>query len=207
MSAVHVAILDYGAGNVRSVARAFRHVGASVQLTSDQATLAGADAIVVPGVGHFRRTAAIAANTRRGIVDAAGCGVPLLGICLGMHWLFEGSAEAPECDGLGVLPGRCGALAASAGIKVPHVGWNELEAGPKPSRLLDGIGRKPHAYFCHSYAVRESEAAAAVSRHGDLFAAAVERDSVFGVQFHPEKSGEVGLLILRNFLRVAEARC
>jgi len=202
-----VAIIDYGAGNVTSVAKALRYLGAAPRVAIDPGSIAGADGIVVPGVGHFARTTAIDTATRRVLRHAIDAGTPLLGICLGLHWLFEGSTEAPDAAGLGVFQGRCSALRGSPEIKVPHVGWNSIDVTANGSRLLNGLGTKPYAYFCHSYAVECGDRTAGMTNHGDAFSAVVERDAVFGVQFHPEKSGAVGLAVLGNFLRVCnEAR-
>lgn len=196
-----VALLDYGAGNVASVVKALRHVGATVQVTAEARELSLADAIVVPGVGHFDRTAAIDEPLRRAVRDAADRRrVPVLGICLGLHWLFDGSEESARAAGLGLVGGRCRALPGSADVKVPHIGWNALQRTGGPSRLLEGIEGDAYVYFCHSYAPPKSPETTAVSWHGVEFSAVVERDTVFGVQFHPEKSGRVGLRILENFL-------
>lgn len=196
-----VVIIDYGAGNVTSVARALRHLGAAPRIATGEADIDRAAGIVVPGVGHFARTAAIDIPMRQAVRHAIDAGTPLLGICLGLHWLFEGSAEAPNATGLGMFEGRCAALRGSPETKVPHVGWNAIHV-EGTSRLLTGLGREPYAYFCHSYAAGCGMRTTGVTRHGHEFSAAVERDSVFGVQFHPEKSGAVGLQVLGNFLRV-----
>jgi glutamine amidotransferase len=161
------------------------------------------DGIVVPGVGHFGATASLDAAWRDAIKARLADGCPLFGICLGMQWLFEESTEAPGIPGLGLLAGRCTRLDDQAGaLKVPHVGWNAL-AAPRPSRLLDGVPSGAYVYFTHSYAAPVTEATAATTDYGNTFAAAVERDRVFGVQFHPEKSSGAGLQMIRNFL----ARC
>ena len=205
-AAPDIVIIDYGAGNVTSVARAFRHLGAAPRIATSAADIARADGIVVPGVGHFARTTAIDIPMRRAVRQAIDAGTPLLGICLGLHWLFEGSAEAPEAAGLGVFEGRCAALTGSPAIKVPHVGWNAIDIATGESRLLKGLGSEPYAYFCHSYAAPCGVRTTGVTSHGCAFSAVVERDTVVGVQFHPEKSGTVGLQVLGNFLRVcAEA--
>ena len=200
----NVAILDYGAGNVTSVTKALRHLGAAPRIATNPHALAGADGIVVPGVGHFARTTAIDVAMRRALRRAVEAGTPLLGICLGLHWLFEGSTEAPDAAGLGIFQGRCSALHGSPGIKVPHVGWNEIEVTANGSRLLNGLDNRTYAYFCHSYAAECGDRTAGVTSHGGAFSAVVERDAVFGVQFHPEKSGAVGLQVLWNFLRVCD---
>jgi glutamine amidotransferase len=201
---VSIALVDYGAGNLTSVIKAFKAVGADVRLVSHVADTAGARAIVVPGVGHFSATASLGPEWRTAVQSALGRGVPLLGICLGMQWLFEGSAEAPEAPGLGFIPGRCFRLEGN--VKVPHVGWNSLSLATRPSRLFEGVEPEASAYFTHSYAAPLVADTMATTTHAVPFSAAIERDLVFGAQFHPEKSGRTGLRMLTNFLRVvAEA--
>lgn len=195
-----IALIDYGAGNLDSVRRAFRAVGTEVHTCREAADLGEADAIVVPGVGHFQATATIDAARREAILRGVREGRPLLGICLGMQWLFEGSEEAPGCPGLGLLRGACERLRPE-GLKVPHVGWNRLELVGR-SAMLDGVG-EAHAYFTHTYAAPVTGDCVATTCHGVRFAAAVERGTVWGTQFHPEKSGDAGLQILRNFTRLA----
>jgi len=200
----NVAIIDYGAGNVTSVAKALRHLGAEPRVATAPGALAGADGIIVPGVGHFARTTAIDTAMRRVLQHAIDAGTPVLGICLGLHWLYEGSTEAPDAAGLGTFQGRCSALCGSPGIKVPHVGWNAIDITANGSRLLNDLGHQPYAYFCHSYAAPRGDWTVGIASHGDVFSAVVERDVVFGVQFHPEKSGAVGLQVLGNFLRICD---
>ena len=195
-----IALIDYGAGNLTSVVKGLRAVGAEVRIVRSLEELAGASAIVVPGVGHFAATASLTADWRGAIRRAIDQGTPLLGICLGLQWLFEGSDEAPGQPGLGLLPGRCFRL--SGNVKVPHVGWNTLRFARSSSRLLGGVAEGASAYFTHSYAAPLGSATAADTTHGLPFAAAVEREQVFGVQFHPEKSGATGLRILENFMTV-----
>jgi glutamine amidotransferase len=202
LNVADVVILDYGAGNVTSVAKALRHLGAAPRIATSADDIGRASGIVVPGVGHFARTAAIDAATRQALRHAIEAGTPLLGICLGLHWLFEGSTEAPDAAGLGVFEGRCAALRGSPEMKVPHVGWNAIRIAGGGSRLLQGLPRQPYAYFCHSYAAGCGIRTTGVTSHRDEFSAVVEHDNVFGVQFHPEKSGAVGLHVLGNFLRV-----
>lgn len=197
---MNIALIDYGAGNLTSVVKGFRAVGADVRIVSSLNDLEGADAIVVPGVGHFAATSTLTAEWRQIIKSAIDADVPLLGICLGLQWLFEGSDEAPGLPGLALLPGRCFRL--SGNVKVPHVGWNTLEFSGTESRLLHGVTAGASAYFTHSYAAPLGPATAADTTHGLPFAAAVEHGRVFGVQFHPEKSGATGLRILQNFLAV-----
>jgi glutamine amidotransferase len=197
---VSIALVDYGAGNLTSVIKAFKAVGADVRVVSTVEATVDARAIVVPGVGHFSATASLGPEWRSSIQRAIGRGVPLLGICLGLQWLFEGSAEAPETPGLGLMAGRC--LRLEGNVKVPHVGWNTLTLADRPSRLLEGVTPESSAYFTHSYAAPIVEDTIATTVHGMPFSAAVERNLVFGVQFHPEKSGKTGLRMLANFLQV-----
>lgn len=200
-----IALLDYGAGNLASVRKGLAAAGADVCVPASPADVARAEAVVIPGVGHFAATRALDDGWRSAILEVIRTGRPLLGICLGMQWLFEGSAEAPDVAGLGLFAGSCFRLPAGDGLKVPHVGWNRLQVASS-GRLLDGLEDGAYAYFTHSYAAPLTEAAGATATHGPAFAAAVERDAVFGVQFHPEKSGDAGLRILRNFVAVARAR-
>ena len=195
-----IAIVDYGAGNLTSVARAFTAVGASVKATRSEADVAAADAVVIPGVGHFRSTAAISDALRAALTGAAQ-EKPVLGICLGLQFLFDGSDESPGCRGLGLLRGQSRALLPSASEKVPHVGWNTIVA-LRPSRLLDGVPAGSPFYFTHSYAAPVTSACIASTDYTIPFAAVVEAGNVFGTQFHPEKSGEAGLRVIRNFLDV-----
>jgi imidazole glycerol-phosphate synthase subunit HisH len=199
-----IAVVDYGAGNLASVCKALRAVAAEVRVVRAAADLGTPSAVVVPGVGHFGATAALDLAWRDAVAAHVNAGRPLLGICLGMQWLFEASDEAPGCAGLGLLRGSCRRLEGQAGaerLKVPHVGWNRFER-LRPSAALDRVSDGAHAYFTHSYAAPVSDDTVAVTTHGQPFSAVVERGAVWGVQFHPEKSGDVGLEILRNFVRV-----
>ena len=247
-----IALIDYGAGNLTSVRKALAHLGAPVTTPPAPADLAGANAIIVPGVGNFEVTAALHADWHAAIRSHIARERPLLGICVGMQWLFDGSAEAPGHPGLELLPGLCslitdeegashagadpaeasGGFAASGGapariagvatetgggaaqtdgdagktggaaggFKVPHVGWNSLHR-TRDSWLLEGVGDGDQVYFTHSYAAPVTESCVGATRYGVEFAAAVEHRAVGGVQFHPEKSSDVGLRILGNFLR------
>jgi glutamine amidotransferase len=198
-----IALVDYRAGNLTSVRKALAALGTTFETPEAPEALAGAAGIIVPGVGHFASTANLNDAWRRAVLARVSVGVPLLGICVGMQWLFQGSDEAPKCPGLGLLDGRCARLAGDTArrVKVPHVGWNELELPPgSTSRLLAGVPSRSQVYFTHSYAPPVTQDCAAATSHGGTFAAAVERDGIFGVQFHPEKSSDIGLRILRNFL-------
>ncbi len=205
-----IALVDYGAGNLTSVRKALTALEADVFTPVDPSQLGAARGIIVPGVGHFSSTAALDAPWRRAILEAVSRRTPLLGVCVGMQWLYEGSTEAPGCAGLGVLAGTCTRLTGrdpgdpTRALKVPHVGWNSLELD-RPSPLTGGLTPNAQVYFTHSYAAPVTDATVASTRYGDRFAAAVERDLVFGVQFHPEKSSDAGLAVLRNFLEVARA--
>ena len=192
-----IALIDYGAGNLTSVRKGFAAAGAEVFTPGSPAGLAEATGIVVPGVGHFAATRALDGPWRQAILGALDRGALLFGICLGQQWLFEGSDEEPDVPGLGVLRGRCRRLPPT--LKVPHVGWNSLEIR-KRSRLLAGVAPGTQAYFTHSYAADVTDDAVAVTTHAAPFASAVEREQLFGVQFHPEKSGEAGVQMIRNFV-------
>ena len=216
-----IALIDYGAGNLTSVRKALAHLGAAVTTPATPADLTSADGIIVPGVGNFAATAALGPEWRTAILDHVDRQLPLLGICVGMQWLFDGSEEAPRHHGLEMLPGTCRLLtdegragrvplrdaaidtgddARPGRFKVPHVGWNSLHL-TRRSWLLDGVDEGDQVYFTHSFAAPVTADCVGATRHGVVFAAAVERDHVGGVQFHPEKSSDVGLRILTNFLR------
>ncbi|MBI1790177.1 MAG: imidazole glycerol phosphate synthase subunit HisH [Acidobacteria bacterium] len=196
-----IAILDYGAGNLRSVQNTLAEIGAGYTLVRDSAGLEAATKIILPGVGHFGQMmrALDALGVRAALLDRAAAGVPFLGICLGLQALFTDSEEAPEVRGLGLYAGAVRRF--PAGARVPHMGWNELEA-TRPSRLLDGLGARPYVYFAHSYYVPETPLAAARCTYSVAYTAVLESGNVFGVQFHPEKSGPIGLRIVRNFLEL-----
>lgn len=200
-----IALIDYGAGNLTSVRKALTALGAEFTTPRSPGECADASGLIVPGVGNFAATAALEGPWRDAIAAAVAAGTPLLGICLGMQWLFEGSDEAPEVAGLAVLPGRVSRLRGNAEqrLKIPHVGWNALEGAR--GRLLAGLAPQPYVYFTHSYAAPVTADCTASTTHAESFAAVVERGHVFGVQFHPEKSGDAGLQILRNFLTVCRA--
>lgn len=196
-----IALVDYGAGNLTSVRKALAAIGASVWTPSAPGELARADGIIVPGVGHFDATRGLTDEWRTAITAAVARGTPLLGICVGLQWLFEGSEEAPGVAGLGLLKGTCFTFTfpVNARQKVPHVGWNSLTM-PRPSTLMAGIAPGTQVYFTHSYAAPVIDDTAAICDYGGAFSAAVERGNVSAVQFHPEKSGEAGLRILTNWL-------
>jgi len=193
-----IALIDYKAGNLTSVRKAFAALGASLFTPERPDELASADAIVVPGVGHFGATKALGPDWIEAILARVGELRPLLGICLGMQWLFEGSEEAPDLPGLGLLGGQCYKL-PSNGVKIPHVGWNSLDLRQEGT-IVDGVANQAQVYFTHSYVAPVTGDTIAVTAHGEPFASIVQRGHVSGVQFHPEKSGDVGLQVLRNFL-------
>jgi glutamine amidotransferase len=204
-----IALIDYHAGNLTSVKKALATIGAEVFVPATPADLAESSGVIVPGVGHFGATRALDGAWTEAILARVGEGRPLLGICLGMQWLYEGSEEAPDCAGLGLLSGCCYRLGSTvrlepdttSGLKVPHVGWNSLSIQQATS-MVEGVPTDSQVYFTHSYVGPVNGDTVAVSEHGEVFAAVVQRGHVAGVQFHPEKSGEVGLRILRNFLEM-----
>jgi imidazole glycerol-phosphate synthase subunit HisH len=193
-----IALVDYGAGNLTSVRKAFHALGLDIAMPAAPADLDNARGIVVPGVGHFGATAALDPGWRDAIRARIDAGVPFLGICLGLQWLFEGSMEAPDIPGLGVFPGMCQRLSEDGGLKIPHVGWNNLRI-PRSSAILANITDGAQVYFTHSYAAPVVDATAAVTTYGASFSAVVARSNVSGVQFHPEKSGNVGLQVLATW--------
>jgi imidazole glycerol-phosphate synthase subunit HisH len=192
-----IAIVDYGAGNLVSVKKAFDWLGQSCEITSDPARVSAAPKVVLPGVGHFASTDALArSGVRAAISDAVAKGVPFLGICVGMQWMLERSEESPQTPGLALLHGGCEKFPAL--VKSPHVGWNSIDINPS-SRLFHGVPAESFVYFTHSFRAPVTTDTVACCEYGGKFSAAVERDYVFGVQFHPEKSGEIGLQLLKNF--------
>jgi imidazole glycerol phosphate synthase glutamine amidotransferase subunit len=196
-----IAIFDYGAGNLRSVQNTLGELGWEYELVRDAVGLLRAPKIILPGVGHFGQMmrALDALQVRAALLERIRAGVPFLGICLGLQALFDTSEEAPEERGLGLYPGTVRRFPADA--RVPHMGWNELEARPD-SKLVRNLDARPYVYFAHSYYVPENERASATCTYAVPYTAVLECGNVFGVQFHPEKSGPVGLRIVRNFLEL-----
>jgi imidazole glycerol phosphate synthase glutamine amidotransferase subunit len=198
-----ITLIDYGAGNVTSVERALQRLGAASQRSNSPECIAKAEALLLPGVGHY--AALIRALDERALraplLDAIQRGVPFLGVCLGLQALYETSEEAPELTGLRLLPGSVRSLPAT--VKLPHMGWNQLKL-TRPSRLLEGISADAYFYFAHSFAATDANGeAVAVCNHGANFAAVIEKQNIFAVQFHPEKSAAAGARLLRNFLSLA----
>jgi glutamine amidotransferase len=202
-----IALIDYGAGNLTSVKKALAAIGADVRVPESPDDLAAAHGVIIPGVGHFGATRALHGAWMEGILGVLGDGRPLLGICLGMQWLFEGSDEAPDCPGLGLLAGQCYRLGRARlqpddRIKIPHVGWNTI-ALQRSAAIVEDVADGSQVYFTHSYVAPVTSDTVAVADHGEPFAAVVSHGQVAGVQFHPEKSGDVGLRILKNFAALA----
>jgi len=195
-----IAVVDYKAGNLTSVMKALRAVGADCGLTDDPEVVRGAEKVILPGVGHFAATQFLEERgLRAAIEESIASGVPFLGICVGLQWLFGESTEAPGILGLGAFPEICNRFAP--GRKIPHVGWNSL-AIRHGSRLLNGIEEGSFVYFTHSYKAPVTKDTVAVTDYGEPFTAAIERGNIMGVQFHPEKSGGAGLRVLENFVRL-----
>jgi imidazole glycerol-phosphate synthase subunit HisH len=200
-----IALIDYKAGNLTSVRKALAAIEAPVFTPDRPDQLNSASAVIVPGVGHFGATAALTSDWVEAILAGVGEGRPLLGICLGMQWLYERSEEAPALAGLGLLGGSCRRLRpeqADSRVKVPHVGWNSLDR-MREGTIIEQVPDGAQVYFTHSFVAPVTGDTLAATEHGETFAAVVQRGHVAGVQFHPEKSGDVGLQILRNFARMA----
>ena len=197
-----IAIIDYGAGNIQSVSKALAHIGCEAFITRDKDKILKADGAVLPGVGSFGDT--MDTMTEYGIKDTvieyAKSGKPFLGICLGLQLLFPKSEESPEAEGLGIFDGSIKKIPSGEGLKIPHIGWNSLDIKKKDG-LFKGIGKNPYVYFVHSYFLNASDKSivSAQTEYGVTIDAAVEQRNVYATQFHPEKSGETGLKILRNF--------
>jgi imidazole glycerol-phosphate synthase subunit HisH len=191
-----IAIVDYGAGNLTSVVKAVRHLGRECVVTNDPDIVGRASKWIIPGVGNFKATAPLANGKLGAVLRDDIDGRPLLGICLGLQWLFEGSSEAPELRGLGVFSGQCTRF--SDQVKSPHVGWDSI-ASDGQSRLLAGVPTGVYVYFTHSYRAPICSDTVASCTYEEPFTAVAERRNLFGVQFHPEKSGGVGMQMLENF--------
>ena len=202
-----IAIIDYGAGNLMSVKKALDFIGAENEITMDAEKIKNASHVILPGVGSFGD--AMASMQERGLVETVKAvvlsGKPFLGICLGLQLLFEHSDESPEAVGLGVLKGNISSIPRDRGLKVPHIGWNSVEINEN-SRLFKGIPNESYFYFVHSYYLNgaDKENVAATADYGVSVECAVEQGNLFATQFHPEKSGEIGLKLLKNFLETEE---
>lgn len=200
-----IAVIDYGAGNLQSVVKAFRFIGAEIEITSDAERLKSADAAVLPGVGAFGDS--MKCLSQSGLVypvlDFIQTGKPFLGICLGLQLLFEGSEESPGVSGLGVLKGTIRKIPAETGLKIPHIGWNSLNV-QKQGGLFEGLEQNPYVYFVHSYYLKavQPEVVSATADYGVCIDAAVQQGNLFATQFHPEKSGKTGLQMLKNFVQL-----
>lgn len=196
-----IAIIDYGAGNLLSVEKALRYLGCECAVTAKAAEFGAADMAILPGVGAFGDAMCQLRERRleQPIREFIASGRPFLGICLGLQILFESSEESPGVEGLGVLKGKICRLPDNFGLKVPHMGWNSLQI-KKPGGLFAGIQPEPYVYFVHSYYLRaEEDIVTASAQYGVELHAAVQKGKLFACQFHPEKSGELGLALLRNF--------
>jgi glutamine amidotransferase len=195
-----IAVIDYKAGNLASVIKALTALGATAQITEDPAVVRAAQRVVLPGVGHFAATARLReTGIEAAVRDVIARGTPFLGICVGLQWLFEGSTEASAVAGLGAMRGCCERFPDTH--KVPHVGWNTIQPASQ-SRLLAGLSPQTFVYYTHSYRAPLVDETVGVTEYAGEFSGAVERGNLFGVQFHPEKSGDAGLQVLRNFLAV-----
>ncbi|MCC6293511.1 MAG: imidazole glycerol phosphate synthase subunit HisH [Bryobacterales bacterium] len=196
---MNITIFDYGAGNLRSVQNTLAKIGAPYTLVDDASGLLAAEKIILPGVGHFGQMirALDAMRVRAALLEQIEKGVPFLGICLGLQALFSASEEEPGMPGLGIFPERVARF--TGGMRVPHMGWNDLS--PRPgSRLLANVGEQPYVYFAHSYYAPVNAATAATCTYSIPYTAVLERGNLHGVQFHPEKSGPLGLKIVKNFV-------
>lgn len=203
-----VAIIDYGAGNLQSVVKAFRYIGCGASATNDPGELVRADAAVLPGVGAFGDAMRCleASQMVDPVLKFIRSGKPFLGICLGLQLLFEGSEESPGVKGLGVLPGKILRIPDAPGLKIPHVGWNSLHVR-QSGGLFGGVSENPYVYFVHSYYLKSGDRGivTATADYGVEMDVSVRSGNIFATQFHPEKSGEAGLRMLRNFVSLIES--
>lgn len=200
-----IAIMDYDAGNIKSVEKALAFLGEEAVVTRDRETILGAEKVILPGVGSFGDAMGRIRSygLEEVIHEVVDCKIPFLGICLGLQLFFERSEESPGVKGLGLLPGEIVRIPDQEGLKIPHIGWNSLEL-QNDGRLFEGIENGSYVYFVHSYYLKakEPEIVKATTKYSTLIHAAVEKDQIFACQFHPEKSSDVGMQILRNFIRI-----
>ena len=196
-----IAIIDYRAGNLASVKKAFDYLHAEAVVTDDPEIVSRAARLVLPGVGHFAATSELSRNGIRGAIQRSiAAGKPFLGICVGMQWMLAGSSEAPDTPGLGVIAASCKRF-SSTDLKVPHVGWNRIRK-LRDSRLLKAIDPGSFVYYAHSYFAPITTDTVATTEYVGAYSAVIESGNLFGVQFHPEKSGSVGLRVLKNFVEL-----
>jgi len=197
-----IAIIDYGAGNIQSVSKALKHIGCDAFITRDKEQILKADGAVLPGVGSFGDTMDTmnSYGIKDTVIEYTKSGKPFLGICLGLQLLFPASEESPESNGLGIFDGTITKIPSGEGLKIPHIGWNSLDI-KKTDGLFKGIDKNPYVYFVHSYFLNASDKniVSAQTQYGVTIDASIEQGNVFATQFHPEKSGETGLKILKNF--------
>lgn len=202
-----IAVIDYGAGNLQSVIKAFHYIGCDVRVTADKDELKSASAAVLPGVGAFGDSMHCLKNS--GMVNPAldfiESGKPFLGICLGLQLLFEGSEESPGVNGLGVLKGKIARIPAETGLKIPHIGWNSLNI-KKPEGLFRNLEPNPYVYFVHSYYLKaaDPQVVSSTVNYGVQIDASIQKGNLFATQFHPEKSGKTGLQMLKNFVSLID---
>lgn len=202
-----IAIIDYGAGNIRSVSKALNHIGCDAFITRDKKQILQADGAILPGVGSFGDTMDTmnSFGIKDTVIEFANSGKPFLGICLGLQLLFPKSEESPESDGLGLFDGTISKIPYGEGLKIPHMGWNSLDI-KKGDKLFKGISGNPYVYFVHSYFLNATDKSIVSSQthYGVTIDASIEKGNVFATQFHPEKSGETGLKILKNFADIVK---
>ena len=202
-----IAIIDYDAGNIKSVEKAIQFLGEEAKVTRDREEILSADGVILPGVGAFGD--AMGKLRDYGLIDVihecVSRGIPFLGICLGLQLLFERSDESPGVEGLGVLEGEIVRLPAESGLKIPHIGWNDLKF-PRKGKLFEGVPENSYVYFVHSYYLKakDPEIVTATTEYGALVHASVEKGNVFACQYHPEKSSGVGLKMLENFIKIVK---
>ena len=202
-----IAIIDYGAGNIQSVNKALRHIGCDTIITRDKEQILKAEGAVLPGVGSFGDTMDTinSYGIKDTVIEYTQSGKPFLGICLGLQLLFPASEESPEAEGLSIFDGTITKIPSGEGLKIPHIGWNSLDI-KKTDGIFKGLEQNPYVYFVHSYFLNASDKdiVSAQTQYGVTIDAAIENGNVFATQFHPEKSGETGLKILKNFADIVK---